>query len=923
MGMWLSGYAGHYGNRFDQCGYETIGGNVFPEASGAIPVLSHMMLTGETVMDGPELIWQQDMQELATSTTADGYTRRNWGYFPQFVNISIDLFRKVLDGSVRILSREEVVDRTKVVIVQDINNGNVDDKTNFMTPAYLFKGLYQLDYDGEWLDNGTWMKSTGRYPAIPTVYELLDDVAQSFPVQIKSSEYDKRWPTIATKQKEMNELFAEQSTGTAFVDRVENAWVCYNPNPYLTETTADAAFSFNYNTCTGVEMVLNQFSLLQLREFTDSLCCYMTNYRTDDLTLRTDTLRILGATSTPTYRFTDRGDHPASTVVGKSDARGYLLTVTHRGPLDLTVYCSGAEDRSSAPAVTPAVLVEPAIPAAYNGTRQYEAESFDYKNVGECVKKGYGASYGLTDFSGQGYLYMGKNANVAVRDTVTVPTAGTYTLTLRYSAPKGAVRTVTLYVNGARVTTMNLTKDKTDGWQTYTRKVTLKSGRNEVLFSSTSALTTDLYFDYILIDPIYDETDTALVDSLLSITPVMTVSRTYLEGFKGYVHATANDPLTVRISGRGMQGAMTFTTSEAYELALEGDSVFSSTLTVAPNAFGVVNDTDLKLRLKSGLDTGTYTGSLTCQAAGVATRTVSLLGSVTPAEVSLVYDFESDATATPSTTPAADVKSGAGNSCTAGIVNYTAAGDSAASHWMKLQAATKRNNTGVLTLSRFTTEATDYSVTWRQCVASASSDYKVGVLLRGDDQNVGTASVGYVQGIMRGYVFIANYNRSSAATEFRIYKSTESTELSMLCNASVSTLDPDAKEAVYFRASAQGSSSVTLTFDYSLDGVTWTNVARTNDATSTRRLQGATQIVWGLAATTTGIYLDDITFRGITYDEAVTDLPVISDTEFQQCAVKAYYSLTGLQLQQPERGRLVIERKTYPDGRIVSRKVVY
>jgi polygalacturonase len=78
-----------------------------------------------------------------------------------------------------------------------------------------------------------------------------------------------------------------------------------------------------------------------------------------------------------------------------------------------------------------------------------------------------------------------------------------------------------------------------------------------------------------------------------------------------------------------------------------------------------------------------------------------------------------------------------------------------------------------------------------------------------------------------------------------------------------------------------------------------------------------------LAATTTGIYLDDITFRGITYDEAVTDLPVISDTEFQQCAVKAYYSLTGLQLQQPERGRLVIERKTYPDGRIVSRKVVY
>jgi hypothetical protein len=924
MGMWLSGYAGHYGNRFDQCGYEGISSTVFPEASGAIPVLSHMMLTGETVMDGPELIWQQDMRELDASTTADGYTRRNWGYFPQFVNISIDLFRKVLDGSVRILSRQEVVDRTKVVIVQDLNDGNVDNKENFMSPAGLFKGLYQLDYDGEWLQNGTWMKSSGRYPAIPTVYELLDDVARSFPLQINSSDYAKRWPTIAAKQAELNELFPEQSTGTAFVDRVENAWVCYNPNPYLEDTKADAAFSFRYNTCTGVEMTLSQFSLLQLREFTDSLCCYMTNYRTDDLTLRTDTLRILGATSTPTFSFRDRGDHPASTVVGKADARGYLLTVTHRGPLDLTVYCSGAADRSSAPAVTPAVLVVPSIPAAYHGTRQYEAESFDYKNVGACVKKGYGASYGLTGFSGQGYVYYGKNTGAAaLRDTVTVPTAGTYTLTLRYSAPKGAVQNVSLLVNGSRVTTMNLTKNKTDGWQTYTRKVKLNAGSNEVRFSSSSAPSNDLYFDYILIDPVYDETDTALVDSLLAVTPVMTVSRTYLEGFKGYSGAENHESQTVRISGRGMQGVMTFTASDAYEVALVGDSVYSSTVTVSPNAFGIVDDTDLSLRLKAHLALGTYTGTLTCQAPGVATRTVTLLGDVTPAVVSLIYDFESDATATPSTAPAADVKSATGNSCTAGIVNYTATGDSAASHWLKLQAATQRNSTGVINLPRFTSEATDYSVTWRQCVASATTDYKAGVLLRGDDKNVGTASKGYVQGIMPGYVFIANYNRSSQSTEFRIYSSTESTQLSMLCNSSVTSLNPDAKQAVYFRASAQGSSAVTLTFDYSLDGVTWINAARTNDATASRRLQGATQIVWGLAAATTGIYLDDITFRGVTYDEAVTDLPALSDAEFQQAAVRAYFSLTGLPLKQPRPGRLVIERKTFPDGRVESRKVVY
>jgi hypothetical protein len=920
MGMWLSGYAGHYGNRYDQCGYEGLGDGTYPEAVGAIPVLSHMMLTGETVMDGPELIWQQDFRELSTSATSDGYTRRNWGCFPQFVNISMDLFRKVLDGSVRILSRQEVIDRTKVVIIQDINTGNTDDRTNYMSPEGLFKGLYQLDSDGDWLQNSTWMKSTGRYPAIPTVYELVDEVAQSFPVQIKSSEYTKRWPTIASKQKEMNELFAEKSTGTAFVDCVENAWVAYNPNPTLTDATADGAFSFRYNTCTGLEMVLNQFSLLQLREYSDSLCFYLTNYRTDDTKMRTDTLRILGATSTPTYRFTDRGDHPATTVKATTDARGYLLAVTHRGPLDLTVYCSGSEDRSGAIAVTPAVLREPAIPAVYNGTLQYEAENFDYKNIGTCVTNGVYSYFGIKGYTGQGYVYFGKNAGTALRDTVTVPRTGTYTMILRYSAPKGAVQSVSLLVNGARVTTMNLTKNKTDvTWSTYSRKVKLNAGRNELRFSSSAAPSYDLYLDNIQLEPVLDESDAAQVDSLVHCTPVMTVSRTYLEGFTAYTGDTAPQPQVITVSGRGMQGAMSFSTTGEFEVATSADGTYSASVELTPDVFGIVEDTELYLRFRAPLPTGNYTGSLICEAPGVASRTVALAGSVTPAEVSLVYDFEADNTSSPSTAPAADVKSGTGNSCTAGVLNFTASGD-AASHWLKLQSGGQRNGTGVLTLSRFTDQATDYSVTWRQAVASASTDYKVGVLLRGDAANVGTSSKGYVQGIMQGYVFIAYYNRSTPSVDFRIYKSTSSTSLTMLTNASVTSLNPEASEVLYLRASAQGSSSVKLTFDYSTDGVTWVNAARSNDATATRFERGATQVVWGLAAATTGIYLDDITFQGVTLDETVSALESLSASA---APVKVeYYSLTGLRLAQPAVGQLVIRRSTYEDGRVETRRVV-
>ena len=76
--------------------------------------------------------------------TPDGYTRRNWGWLPHFVNINIDEFRKILDGTVRILSREEVVDRTKICLQNDLSRGTFDD---YLTPATLFDGLYRPEND--------------------------------------------------------------------------------------------------------------------------------------------------------------------------------------------------------------------------------------------------------------------------------------------------------------------------------------------------------------------------------------------------------------------------------------------------------------------------------------------------------------------------------------------------------------------------------------------------------------------------------------------------------------------------------------------------------------------------------------------------------------------------------------------------------
>lgn len=1108
LGTWLSGYSGQYGIRFDQCGWhESLG--TFPEAAGAIPVLSHMMLTGETVTDGPELIWQQDVHEVGTVVTADGYTARRWEFFPQFVNISIDLFRKILDGSVRILDRKEVIDRTKVVILQDINKGG--DREDYMTPAGLFKGLYQMDEDGEWLENIMWFKKSGRYPAVPTVYRLADSLAQTFTVKVRSSNFSKRWPTVADKVKEFNTLFPEEYTGDAYFSRVENAWVGYNP--YVKDKTAKGSVPFLYNTCEKMEVVFNQYSLMQLRETADKLDFYLTNYRTDETKLRTDTIRIYGATAEPQYTFTDRASHQPSRVSATWKDGVYTLAVSHNGPLDLSVRCAGAAaDRLTE--VTPAVIRKPAIPSVYTGPRQYEAESFDYKNVDRCVTNGVYSN--VKGYTGQGYMSFGKKAGATVRDTVTVDRSGFYQLRLRYAAPEGAVRTVSIYVNGARVTTMNLTKSKAgEYWKEFNRKVKLKAGRNEIRFSATSAGTYNLYLDNMVIEAVenarrYDFTgdvatteatnpvaemitlcsgaagvvkytdaagigDNALtgyasadagvgaadldlfpidasdysvvwkgyadvpgatagvlmraggassvagmkcgylflarrgdddnislsiavagetavrpltaytsdikavagvpvwyrasvsgdsllfecsadsliwqgaaqtfvkdpdhtigatqliwgyegsatgwtMDDILLLQSGVNVSRTYLDHFSAYYKQSGGEPKSFYLSGTGLTEDVLVSVDGDYEISSKADGDYAQSLTLT-QAAGEIARQELFVRLKAGLEMGDYTGMVSIATALVPVRTISLSGKVVPPAVSLKYDFEEDIAMTISTPiPAKDITIGTANGAKAGVVDYTDAAG-VRSHWLKAYGGGVRNGTGILNLTRFTDKSTDYSVVWKQALTSATDGYKVGVLLRGNKSKVGTSSTGYVQGMMQGYVFIVYNNRSAGNSEFRIYNSTASTNLTMLANGIVGDLNPSADQPVWYRATAQGESSVTLKFEYSTDSVTW-KVASLFTDTNGMFKQGSTQVVWGLAAATQGFCLDNIVFEGVTYDESVLSIEsgIRQDGDLVR---EEFYTLTGQRIapEAAERNGFYIVRRTYSDGRVESRKV--
>ncbi|QEI13547.1 carbohydrate-binding protein [Cellvibrio japonicus] len=494
LGMYLSGFAGHYGIRTDRTGWQNVdGSDKYPVAAGSPHLIEHLTFTGQTVFDGPELIWLDTIRGLSNGSTSDGYTTRRWELFPQFKNIQLDIYRKILDGSLRILDRKEVIDRTKVVIVNDMNTG--DDRVRYASPETLFTGLYLLDDDGTYLNQKSWYKKTGRYPAIPTVWKLNDSIANSFQVQVNRSGYNARWPNITAKVNEFNSVFPQEYTGDIYAGRQENTWVTYNP--YKTNRTASGTIPFKYNTCDAMSVTYSQFTTGVVKEYTNRLDFYLTNYDIDNTALKTNVIRITGASSQPTFTFRDRGEHQASNVTSNWTNGVLTLNVNHNGPLEITVNCSGSASGRLTSYKT-ATLQPPAAPPLYTGARQYEAEHFDFRSIGGQVTNGINGA--IRNYQGLGYLNFGTSASASVRDHVSVSSAGTYQLRTRYSLTGANISSIDVYVNGARVATPVFTQtSSTSNWAINQQTINLNAGSNTIEFRATAARSSIIYFDNIVI----------------------------------------------------------------------------------------------------------------------------------------------------------------------------------------------------------------------------------------------------------------------------------------------------------------------------------------------------------------------------------------------------------------------------------------
>ena len=516
-GPFVSGLTKNYGVRYDNCGWndttsKLVGENKckYPGSAGIGTVMEQTCVNGGAVWDGPELIWTEDFQNLSDSQV-DGYTRRNWGTFANFKGIWLDMWRKIIDGTMYIPSREEVIAKTKIVVVNDVASGY----ESYTSWDDLYNGLY-LQTDpfnqkkearhnyGQWYNNLCYFKSTGRYGAIPIVIGLYDDAAKTIPVQVKRSNYKTRWGTQAKKQADFNEQYPEVSKGDLYVNRYRNQLVTYTPYSYLNvKKSASAEIPLQYNTCDSLKLNYGKLSSGIIREYADHIDFYLNNYRSDSTSAQTDKIVITGVkaepTCTPTKHKTSAAGQSA-TVTPKYDAESktYTITVKHMGPVDVRVNCTGAATGRLTDVLPSDTLGLPKQPEPFKGKIIIEAENMDRKSV-DCklTHSGWWAQ-DYSDFAGMGFIETQASSSSALRHQLQLAEGGDYNIIVRYcnSSKAGKIKAT---VNGSTQEMAIEKVDKND-WREASVKATLKAGTNTLVIQNSGAI--KMTIDQVIYEPV-------------------------------------------------------------------------------------------------------------------------------------------------------------------------------------------------------------------------------------------------------------------------------------------------------------------------------------------------------------------------------------------------------------------------------------
>ncbi|MDE6650421.1 MAG: glycosyl hydrolase family 98, partial [Muribaculaceae bacterium] len=496
-GPYIAGLANNYGVRYDNCGWNGALADFFhdeshpyPGSAGIGTVMEQTCVNGGAVWDGPELIWTEDFRNLS-ATLDDGFLRRNWGTFPNFDGIWLDMFGKIIDGTMYIPTRQEVVEKTKVAVINDITGGNDEDK--YAAWDNLYDGLYKQQdpfnrNNGYWMDNYLYLKKSGRYGTIPVMLEAHDALAKNIPVHVNKSARKTRWATVDQKVEEFNQLYPVVSEGDLYVNRFRNQLVTYTPYSNVNgKKSASAKIPLQYNTCDTLELKYDVLSSGLIREYNDHIDFYLNNFRNDTTTIREDMIRIAGLSAKPSFELKKHASYAAEIKEEYNEAdKSYTLYVSHLGPLDLTVSCKGSADRSGMTDAIPSgnALPIPKQPEPFNGKIIIEAENMDYRSVSKVAltHSGWWAP-DYSEFSGMGFVEMGTNKQAKLRHRLTLKEDGEYDIYIRYCNIAADAEFV-VSVNGEE-RNITLNKAAKNDWKKYKLPVSLKAGENTFIFYNT------------------------------------------------------------------------------------------------------------------------------------------------------------------------------------------------------------------------------------------------------------------------------------------------------------------------------------------------------------------------------------------------------------------------------------------------------
>ncbi len=515
-GPYIAGLANNYGVRYDNCGWNGAlevmlgkdNGKKYPVAAGLSTVMEQSCVNGGAVWDGPELIWTEDIKNL-DNTRVNGYTHRNWGFYPGFQNVWVDMFRKIIDGSLYIPTRQEVLGKTKIVVVNDINTGTIENQYGGWND--LYDGLYKQDDpmnkdNGYFMDNLTWFKKTGRYGAIPIVPELHDNLAKAIPLQIKKSA---KWSSQRDKLKDFNAQYPVVSTGDLYVNRYRNQLITYTPYSYFNKKrTATATIPLQYNTCKELNLTWGMLTAAAVREYADHINFYLNNYRVDTIAPVTDKIVVKGATAKPSYTYTVgtevipatvAGNQPQATLSDTWDAATgtYTLLVSHCGSVNIKLSCQGNATGRSTDYLPDTSLERPKQPEAYTGPVTIEAEDIDYRSIQECCLSPYNVHPDERGNAGNGYIIMGTSKNGSLRHVFNANVGGNYRVTLRYmnTDKKGNLK---LNVNGTEKK-VGCAVTGNNNWSTVSLGFQFNKGANTLTIDNISG--TNLCLDQVVYEP--------------------------------------------------------------------------------------------------------------------------------------------------------------------------------------------------------------------------------------------------------------------------------------------------------------------------------------------------------------------------------------------------------------------------------------